>query len=422
MKIQRSRIPQKIYIVFIILYPILNNYKFIIPIGDIMGICLLPYFLLEKRAILTETIYSKQYYIFLLYCLIILPIVVLLGGDSDLGDIFSKCFHLVLYATYALYLGKKYFNYDIFFEKFINILNVLVYLAIFQQIIYALIHHQIYYIIPNIPLNYSVENYDSYISMFRLAAASQGYRASSLFLEPAHFALFVVIGLAYRLLKPTKEYNDFIMVLLYLVAIVFSYSTGGVLSAVIVVLYYIFFYRTEMKGRYDTLFKITLTVIAIFGVIFVLSTNSLLLTTIQNRINSIGSTVYDTSGNRRVLRGYYVWKEIPILNKILGTGMGNLLAIIKTNNIIVLTDTKFSDEMSTLFYSLCSVGIVGSFLYFFSIIKNWSKAQSFGKLIIILYLFSCIFNNILLHATSAIYLVLMFSCQERIYKYDKRIK
>lgn len=409
MILKKNTIIQNVYLIFIIVYPLLNNYKFIIPIGDIIALALFPLFFAAKRIKISNNISYKKYKYYIFYSIITIPMAILLSDRFNIQDIFTKNFHLVLYAIYGLYFGKKLFDSKKFFNIYIKILNILVLLAIFQQLVYYLTNTQIYYILPNISLNYSVDNYSDYIRVFNRAAASQGYRASSLFLEPAHFSFFVVIGLAYKLINEDKNLCNLLIIIMYLLSIAFSYSTGGVISALIAVCYYVFFYKPEKQVKYDFVFKISISIISIVSVIYVLSTNSLLLITILNRINSIGDTSYDTSGNRRVLRGYYIWKKLPFYNKVMGTGMGNLLETIKSKDLIVLTDAKFSDEMSCLFYNLCSVGVVGTYLYFTSLISNWKKVSSFGKLIIVIYIFSCIFNNILLHATSVIFLVLIFS-------------
>ncbi len=338
----------------------------------------------------------------------------------DFKDVFSKMFHLILYGVYGLYFGNKFFEIKIFFKKYLEVLNVLVLLAIIQQMIYLVTKAQIYLVIPNIPLNYSIENSENYIRFFSQANSIQGYRASSLFLEPSHFAIFVAIGLAYKLLNDYKKKYDIIIIFLYLLAIVFSYSTGGVICAIIIIGYYIFIYKAENKKKINFKFKILISVSLFVSLIYVISKNTLLISTVFNRIKGIGSTLYDTSGNRRVLRGFYIWKELPFLNKVLGTGMGNLLETIKSKNMIVLTDTIYTDEMSALFYSLCSVGVIGTGLYFNSIISNWKSADSFVKLIIILYIFSCFYNNIILHATSIIFLTIIFSKRSKEIDYDNR--
>lgn len=419
MKIKKKYIIQNLYIIFIIVYPILNNYKLGIPIGDTIALLLMPIFILSKRNNNGgDNLHDKYYYFYLIYCVITLPLLIIISSSFDFKDTFSKMFHLILYAVYGLYFGNKFFDLKLFFEKYLKVLNILVLLAIVQQIIYLFTKSQVYLIIPNLPLNYTIENSENYIRVFTQANSIQGYRASSLFLEPSHFAIFVVIGLAYKLLNDWKKNRDIITIVLYLISIACSYSSIGIICSIIIIGYYMIFYKAVNKKSKNFIFKIFVMIIFVASIIYILSTNSLLIKAVLDRINGIGSKLYDTSGNRRILRGYYIWKDLPFFNKIIGTGMGNLLETIKLNKMLVLTDMDYTDEMSALFYNLCSVGVIGTVLYFSSIMSNWKTADAFVRLIIILYVFSCLFNNILLHATSIIFLVIIFSKRNKVIKYD----
>lgn len=403
MKLSKKELKIKLYTLVIILYPILNNYKFILPIGDILAISSIIILLPKKPINKLENV--KLYKMFILYSIISLPFCIVLSRKIDLYDVFTKNFHLILYMYFALYLSKYYFDKKIFVKYLENVAFIVILIQIFEQLVYTVTKTQIYMILPNLTLNYAITNYDEYIHRFTLAAASQGYRPSSLFLEPAHFATFAIIVLSLELTKVNKSNKDYLFIISIIISIIFSYSTGGIMCCCICIIYYFVFCKSKNR---ELLFKIALISIGIFSVFMIINSESRLFEIVFNRINSIGSTVYDTSGNRRILRGFYIWDALPNFNKIFGTGTGNLLSTIVNNNIMVLTDTIFSEEMNAFLYLLSSTGIVGLILYFKSIVSGFLKKSQFRKLISILYLVICYFNNLLFHSVSIMYLLFIF--------------
>lgn len=405
-----------LYSIIVIFLPILNVYKFVLPVGDVLAI--LGFFVLYNNRNWiggNETRAQRTGYgIFVIYCILSIPLSIISG--ADINEIFSKNLHLVLYMIYGIYLSKYYFRYSEFFNLFLRVVSVLACIELAQFIVYLATGRQLLLLIPSIPLNYSISNYRDYTDMFTRAALSQGYRPSSLFLEPAHYAFYALIALIIVLMKKNKSKYEYIKILIYILSIICSYSSGGVICMAICIIYYFVANGANHKSTAEFIFKTSMIAASIFAAVYVLQHETRLISMISERLMSIGSSTYDTSGNRRVLRGLFVWRELPFLNKIFGTGMGNLLSTIVHENILVLTDRAFSDEMSSLFYLMCSCGILGTCLYYWTIIRKFFFSNQIQKLVIITFLISSFFNNNILQGVSVIYLLMMFTKSHMAYE------
>lgn len=398
----------ELYILLIVLFPIINNYSVFIPIGDILAIILLPIFYLKRRkANLVRIENTKNYFLFLIFSFFSLLVNIINTPSLKYAEIFAKNFHIVLYAIYALYLSKYFFNLDSFTSKLKKVIDFVVIIEIIEQIIYMVSGKQLYLLLPFLRLNYTDTLYSDYVRDMTFASMSQGYRPSSLFLEPAHFASVVIIGLVFRITENNKSYRDYIFLLMYVFSIFISRSTGGIVSLGICCLFYLFFCKVESQK--ERKFKYLLGTVVLCTSLYLLIGNSSVMKIVLSRIGEIGSMVYDTSGNRRVLRGYLVFGELSNLHHFIGTGFGNLLNTITLNGISVLTDTSYTEEMAQIPYLLCSTGIIGTILYYYTFLKKFIKRNNINKLLTVIFVLSGVFNNYILQASCILYMVCIFN-------------
>lgn len=399
---------RELYILLLVLFPILNNYTLFIPVGDILAIILLPIFYMKRRR--TNLVWvenTKNYFLFLIFSFFSLLVNAICTPSLSYSEIFTKNFHIVLYAIYALNLSKYYFNLDSFTSKLIKVMDFVVIIEIIEQVVYMVTAKQLYLLLPFLRLNYSDTLYSDYVRNMTLANIGQGYRPSSLFLEPAQFASVVIIGLVFRITEKNKSYKDYIFLLMYVVSILISRSSGGIVSLGICCLFYLFFCKIESPK--ERKFKYLLGLVVLWASVYLLIGNSSIMNIVMSRIGEMGSMVYDTSGNRRVLRGYLVFEKLSTLNHIIGTGFGNLLNTITINGISVLTDTSYTEEMAQIPYLLCSTGFIGTFAYYFAFLKKFNKRKNVNKLITVIFVLSGFFNNYILQASSMLYMTCIFT-------------
>lgn len=78
-----------------------------------------------------------------------------------------------------------------------------------------------------------------------------------------------------------------------------SLSTGGIICLAICWCYYFFF----IKDKKNSTTKMLLFLIGIGAAIFIVQSQAHLVQTVLNRLTELGSTIYDTSANRRIFEG-----------------------------------------------------------------------------------------------------------------------
>lgn len=403
MRIRKS-ICYELFAILIAIFPLLNVYRLgPLPMGDIIAIFFLPLLLSRKSLKLNTCKNEKWYVLFLIYSFSSIIIGFFYVESIELSGFFGKIFHLVFYFIFGIVLAKKYLRIEYLKNVIIKISILLSGCVLLEWVLAKFLKIEIYAIVPFFKLNYSVTNYSDYVRLFSSASLSQGYRPSGLFLEPAHYCAYAIIGLVLLLSKNNIRKIDFFGILIIVSGILMSKSTGGIICAIVCFGYYIFFlHETKLS------IKIAFVLVGLAFIVNLCINDDGLILLLSSRISEIGSNVYDTSGNRRVLRGLYVWRELPNITKVLGCGVGMLEPLIQSKGIMVLTDSSFSEEMNMIFYLICSFGIIGSVLYICSFILNFLNSDHTRKMLIFVYLFLGIYSNYIFHALSIVFIALIF--------------
>lgn len=412
--IQKSKVTfdyKKSLTVFMAFFPILNQYSIgSLPFGDLISLfyIVLFVFFFKNKLDINFSRSSKIFFIFLLYVFLSLPLLLIIKAEIDFFDIFTKSFHLILYSVFAFIVAKKMCDLRLLSYLVKKISIFCSYILIIEQILSVFFHVRLYLLIPFLRLNYALKSYDDYVRTYSYVLKFQSYRPTAIFLEPSHACMYVIIGLAIILSQTNKSKSDFIHIFVIVLSIICSYSTSGMLCGLFCISYYAFFVKSINKK--EVYFKCGVVTICLLGVLFVVVGNEDIFKTLYGRIEKIGTDMYDSSGNRRVLRGLYVWNDMPMITKLFGTGLGCLLQDIANNNIMVLTDTEYIEEMNTVFCTMSTFGLTGSILYFTSIIKNlfYKQSTNLQRMVIVSYLFSCFYSNWIYHAVIILYYIFIF--------------
>lgn len=393
----------KLFALAIVWYPIFNVYSAgILPLGDLIIVALLALKVLRRRP-QKKSHEVKLYMLFLCYSLILLPIQLIFLKSISVGEVFGKVFHLLLYSYLGVIYSWSSLEIDAIKKGLKSVSYYISLIVIFEKVISIVFGIHLYLLLPFLNLNYSITDYNQYLTEFVRTIGSQGYRPSGVFLEPAHYCAYAILGFILILTDTSKNKNIKSLIIISLGMLV-SLSTGGIICLAICWCYYFFF----IKDKKNSTTKMLLFLIGIGAAIFIVQSQAHLVQTVLNRLTELGSTIYDTSANRRILRGFYVWLELSPILKIFGTGLGCLKSYITQNRILVLTDSLYSDEMNMLSYLMCSSGIVGTVLYFEGMIMSFLKESKERKLIILIYCVTAVFSNWLFHALSVLYLVLIY--------------
>lgn len=134
----------------------------------------------------------------------------------------------------------------------------------------------------------------------------EGIRPQGLFPEPQVYATFILPLLVKTILK-----KDYRLAIFLTLSIAFSTSSLGILSSAFVWLSLFVF--SDSQKRHRTLY------LSIFLICLAICTQ---LSVFDFAINKILETNFEE--NVRLTRGFYIYSELPTINKFLGIGVNNL--------------------------------------------------------------------------------------------------
>ena len=183
------------------------------------------------------------------------------------------------------------------------------------------------------------------------------WRPSSIFLEPAQFAQFVLLSLVVSIFEPDDlwlEKKALCSSIIITMALFFSGSANGILITVVVWgVYFARYLKSDMKVRQF----IFICIIFCTAAVVVLCTDY--LENAWERVETTGASG-GTTGNIRFLQGLAIFSKLPIVAKLFGIGFGNIEPFLLENNIttVYLSDlgNQYMNGFSTV---LVSSGIIG---------------------------------------------------------------
>ena len=403
----------KLFTFLIAIFPLINIYSSgFMPLGDIIISALCLFWLLTKRKKYDKDIYvsnKNKYMFFIMYVFVTLPLLLITKSSIGWGNVFTKSIHILMYTFIALYFVPKIVDFKMLKEIVVKVTIISSYIIIIQELIGTVFNKFTYLLLPFMKYSYIYSDYSTYIDVYTTTAIVQGYRASGFFLEPSHACSYLMIGfvlLLFDIYKPTNK--RYYYIILTILAILCTLSTSGIITAGVLVVLYMFI-NVKKQKKHESYFKFFLLIAGIIGMSMVISSkSSQIVYLISSRIGNIGTMEYASSGNIRVLRGLYVWNELPTLTHIIGTGNGCLLQDIINARIKVLGDIDFLDDMNLVFYVLNTFGVLGFIAYFRAILSNIRKSSLTRKMMIFLFMFTGTFYNCIYHAISVLYLSLIF--------------
>jgi hypothetical protein len=268
-KIGSYRRIKKIYTFLIITYPILGIYSTQVPgvtIADsflliLYPILLLSIFNINKRISKTINFPILIYIAFIIFHLFL----TLTISNIDTGDVLLRTLRYVFYLSTLALFTKTFF--DIRYAK-----NVLKCCSIFASL-YLMLQFVLYdlwgYYLPGALPIFKLQ-VDTINEIY--ARYLQGYyiRVHSIFAEPSHFAIYVLLYLAINLNETKNKALEFIPAILVSIAILLSQSSTGIIITIFI--WFKWYFRRvsikEIKRRKVTFILLTIFLIPIvFGLL-----------------------------------------------------------------------------------------------------------------------------------------------------------
>lgn len=284
-----------------------------------------------------------------------------------------------------------------YYEKCVVLFSII---FLVQLIFYFTVNLNLSLIIPSFPLA-DASSSDYYVNM-----QSSLQRQSSVFLEPAHFSVYISIFLILALRKSKGLAANLKSVLFITIVMLLTRSGNSYLSLIIIyTLYFIMNIKTVFVNKK--------------GLIFILAC-LFFATPMYNRIrnveefNNLFSRVNElqsqgdrnTSGFERVYRGYYYYEDMDLFAKVVGVGQGNIEAYTNSHmlgqygNLDTSNDSfYFNGIQQILIYG----GIIGLLLFLWGIFPYIKHPES--CITILLYLAICFISSTYNSSTMLMFLL-----------------
>lgn len=360
---------KKFILFFIIILPIVDQYKMLpLTFLEIIAILGFLYTVLKRNKIV-----PSKYLLFLT-----------LGVFTTF---FSTLYSLINYTNYDMNLQifllrmikycviivgivdgvKHYFDVRYALMLYRKIVLIVSGILTYQFLMYKFFNKAIYFLIPNATLNYGNGINSSEIISSVLLGLSSGYyfRPSSIFIEPAYYAAYVLPYIAIVLFRSSSfEKEEFILLLYCSLNSMLTTSTLAFVSCLILWILWIYKYIRENNLKVNIL-PLILILITITFVFYKTYSSDAIMISLLIKLKSLNNLDSASSLTLRLFRGGYFYSELDSLLKIIGVGYGNLSSYYHGASINLIYDSKLTQisYMSGFFTILNSFGIIGIIAY-----------------------------------------------------------
>ena len=204
-------------------------------------------------------------------------------------------------------------------------------------------------------------------------------RSCSMFLEPSHFAQYIIPFLAIELgrLHETKRIISPIAIFLTLV-LLFLKSGNGLLLCALLWFISILFSNIRKSKKIFILFPF-ITIVLFYGFNYIIHTEmgEQLLSRMDELDPDSGKM---TSGIMRVFRGFWVFGDLSSIIQIFGGSFGAKDMLIEGSSYIWMfrDNERYINNIQML---LISFGFIGLFFFFYFILKN--SLKSFTSILLV---------------------------------------
>lgn len=270
------------------------------------------------------------------------------------------------------------FKYDLFYRYYrvVAIICMLFFfIQYFSQQIFGI---KILGIIPGLPLAAQIDE-SGYLAEQQIAA-----RCSSFFSEPAKFAQFLLPYLCMELYGKGK-YRIFLIISSVL-CLLLSFSGNALLGLVVVVIYFTYNYVKSNFSikRLLVLICLGLLILTVSGYYFQSEMGGKVLDRQEQLTETNDNSTTGHSGFMRIYRGYFVYAEYSMWEKIVGINSNEgILAKVKASPVSYSFDEK-NLYFNTIQTVLIRTGIIGLFIMLVFLIGLWKKTTPCGRSFILL--------------------------------------
>lgn len=393
----------KVFTFLLLTFPIFRIYSSPIPginYAELIILLFTLFLLLTKSSNLRldfSTLEMKLLYIFLLFFFMTL----ISNYYIHYFSIYDSIARLLRWGFYVFLLViARYFLDKQYAVKLIRRLVILSSVILWIQIFYYKIMGKVLtFKIPGFEI--AATAYDT--KRLELYYEKNIFRPYSLFLEPAHFSYFAIIGLCVVLFinDNGNSIKEYLLAIFITASLIASTSSSALFLTVAVWLYYFYRYIKYKHTHLKLLFGIVVLFI-IFGIAMVL----MQMETVQFAINKVFSG--DEIGGSRMNSYKFYLGSLSGTEKVFGIGVGNEKKFFKESHGI---EFGYSN---TIGYLMVGTGILGLTLFSAYLILLWIQTHKDLRAFVMVFILTNIYSP-MLFSINAIFILLWpcFFSQER---------
>lgn len=343
----------------IVLLPIISQYKSpILSFTDLFIIVALVYFFIWDGVSVNGNI--TLYFSYLVITTIAMCSLYGLGASA----FFLKLFRMILSVVVFYMIGEECFEFKRGYTLYTRLVYLIAGLVIVQYALYLIMGKQTSFLIPNTTLDY-MDGMRSNALIRKIETASQ-YRPSSIFIEPAHQAEFILPWIGYALFaEQTEKLKNTLKVGVVSVALLVGASTTSIVCCAAIWLIYMLYLLKESGYDMRNFGVLLLLAILVAIVVLYLMTVPSIQQQITRKLESSHDTDTKSSFTMRVLRGWYCFSGMDFVHKLFGCGYHSFEYYYRYSGMTTKYDSgvKYISYMSGWFQALCNLGILGFLCY-----------------------------------------------------------
>lgn len=295
-----------------------------------------------------------------------------------------------LYAAVApsiifIFLLGGFLNREVVLNKFLRLYRIIVFVNIaflfFQESLYYASGYRVIGILSFLPLtNIGGANFEA--SQYA-EAASMAARSSAFFSEPAHFVQFLLPLLTVELFY-VRNKTAYVRSCVYAVALLVLASGNAVLGLGVIGIFLILYVLKHLHPL------VSMAIVTFSIIIVVVSVNMVMETEygekLVERVEELEpDQAQVSSGFIRIFRGYYIWDEMDVGEKLIGINsiqeVGEKIISSKVALTFADDDQYINAAQSFMIYT----GYLGIFLFMGLLVYLWRGNNWAGRCCLTIY-------------------------------------
>lgn len=352
-------------------FPILNIYStpFVFSWGEFLFLLLMVWsFFNGDKALLS---FPRKYII--LWAYVAITYIVLSLSNLRLGVLIPGGFSFCLYSV-ILGFVIAHFDLNSFKRYYRAVFIVAFVILIFQEFTANIMGYRFSALLPFGTLTDGQPISD----LINEQLNPRTNRSCSLFREPAHMAQYVIPLLAMELCGDKKKRLVSPMAFAIIASLLLLRSGNGFLGMIVILLVRLIHYVLKENVKHKFLILATTAVVAGSAITYYLSTE--MGGSVAERSVEIENDE-DAGSYIRIFRGYRLYEEMPLTNKLIGATQNDLISIIPKTSVSFLFkgelqyDLYFNGLQAILLFN----GLIGLLLFILVYVGIYKKTTIAGK-------------------------------------------